>query len=45
MVHIYNGILAIKRTAFESVKLRWMSLESVTQSAVSQKNKYRILTT
>ena len=37
--------LAIKRNAFESVLLRWMNLEHVIQSEVSQKekNKYHIL--
>ena len=36
---------AIKRNAFESVELRWMNLEPVTQCKVSQKekNKYCIL--
>ena len=33
----------IKRNAFESVLMRWMNLESIIQSEVSQKNKYRIL--
>ena len=38
--------LAIKRTAFESVLMRWMNLESIIQSEVSQKekDKYHILT-
>ena len=37
---------AIKRNAFESVLMRWMSLEPIIQSEVSQeeKDKYRILT-
>ena len=36
---------AIKRNAFESVLMRWMSLESIIQSEVSQKekDKYHIL--
>ena len=34
---------AIKRNAFESVLVRWMNLESIIQSEVSQKNKYRIV--
>ena len=36
---------AIKRNAFESVLMRWMNLEPITQSAVSQKekDKYHIL--
>ena len=37
---------AIKRSAFESVLMRWMNLEPIIQSEVSQKEKYkyRILT-
>ena len=37
---------AIKRKAFESVMLRWMNIEPIIQSEVSQeeKYKYRILT-
>ena len=36
----------IKRNIFESVLMRWMNLESIIQSEVSQKekDKYRILT-
>ena len=36
---------AIKRNEFESVLIRWMNLEPIIQSEVSQKekNKYRIL--
>ena len=39
----YN--LAIKRNAFESVLMRWMNLELIMQSEVSQKekDKYRNL--
>ena len=46
MAHIYNGILAIKRNEIELFVVRWMDLESVMQSKVSQKekNKYCILT-
>ena len=46
MVHINNGILlTIKRNKFESVLVRWINLEPVIQSEVSQKeqNKYHIL--
>ena len=40
MVHIYNGILlSHKRNAFESVLMRWVNLESIIQSEVSQKEK------
>ena len=37
---------AIKRNAFESVLMRWMTLETIIQSVVSQKekDKYHILT-
>ena len=37
---------AIRRNIFESVLMRWMNLESIIQSEVSQKekDKYRILT-
>ena len=37
--------LAINRNAFESILLRWMNLEHIIQSEVSQKekNKYHIL--
>ena len=37
---------AIKRSAFESVLMRWMNLEPIIQSEVSQKekDKCRILT-
>ena len=45
MVHIYNGILAIKRNEIGSFVEMWMDLESVIQSEESQKekNKYCIL--
>ena len=37
---------AIKKNAFESVLMRWMKLESIIHSGVSQKqkHKYSILT-
>ena len=42
MVHIYNGILlSHKRNTFESVLMSWMNLEPITQSEVSQKEKYK----
>ena len=47
VVHIYNGILlSHKKNAFESVLVRWMNLEPIIQSEVSQKEKekYHILT-
>ena len=38
-------LAAIKRNAFESVLMRWMNLEPIIQSEVSQKekNKYHTL--
>ena len=46
MVHIYNGMLLIKRNEIESAEVMWMNLELVIKSEVSQKekNKYHILT-
>ena len=47
VVHIHNGILFThKRNTFESVLIRWMNLEPIMQSEVSQKekDKYHILT-
>ena len=46
VLHIYNGILAIKRNEIRSFVETWMGLDSVMQSEVSQKkeNKYHILT-
>ena len=32
---------AIKKNAFESVLMRWMKLEPIIQSEVSQKDKYK----
>ena len=37
--HIYKGILVIKRNEIEFFVVRWMDLESVIQSEVSQKVK------
>ena len=44
MVHIHNGILAIKKNACESVLMRWMKLEPIIQSEVSQKEKHQYST-
>ena len=46
VVHIHNGVLAIKKNTFEPVLMRWMKLEPIIQSEVSQKEKhqYSILT-
>ena len=52
VVRIHNRILqyhtmesAIKKNTFESVLMRWMRLELIIQSEVSQKEKhqYRVL--
>ena len=46
VVYMRNGILlSIKRNAFESVLMKWMNLEPIIHSEVSQKeeNKYHIL--
>ena len=42
VVHLYNTMeyySAIKWNAFESVLMRWMNLELIIQSEVSQKEK------
>ena len=40
MVHTHNGILlSVKRNAFESALIRWITLEPIIQSDVSQKEK------
>ena len=42
VIHIHNGILlSQKKNAFESVLMRWMKLEPVIQSEVSQKEKHQ----
>ena len=45
-IHTMEYYSAIKRTAFESVLMRRMNLQHITQSEVRQKekDKYRILT-
>ena len=44
-IHTMEYYSAIKKNAFESVLMRWMNLEPILQSEVSQKekNKYHIL--
>ena len=44
-IHTMEYYSAIKRSKIEPVPVRWMNLEPVIQSAVSQKekNKYYIL--
>ena len=40
VVHVHNGVLlTIKKNAFESVIMRWMKLEPIIESEVSQKEK------
>ena len=39
----WNYYSALKRNAFESVLMRWMNLEPIIQSEVSQKHKHHIL--
>ena len=41
VVHIHNGVLAIKKNPFESVLMRCMKLEPILQSKVSQKEKHQ----
>ena len=41
MVHMHNAILTIKKNTFESVLMRWMKLEPIIQSEVSQKEKHQ----
>ena len=43
VAHIYNGILVIKRNEIELFVVRWMDLETVIQSKVSQKEKINIV--
>ena len=42
VVHIDNGILLnFKNNTFESVLVRWVKLEPIIQSEISQKEKYQ----
>ena len=41
VIHIHNGILPIKRNTFEAVLTKWMNLEPIIQSEVSQKKKHK----
>ena len=45
-IHTMEYYSAMKRKAFKSILMRWMNLEPITQSEVSQKekNKYCLLT-
>ena len=45
VVHIYNGILfSHKKETLASVLMRWMNLEAIIQSEVSQKEKNKFVT-
>ena len=41
VAHIHNGLLSHKKNTFESVLMRWMKLEPIIQSEVSQKEKHQ----
>ena len=45
VVHIYNGILVIKRNEIESFVGMWMDLKGIMLREISQsqKNKYRMI--
>ena len=43
VVHLHNGILPIKRNIFEAVLKKWMNLEPIIQSEVSQKEKDKLI--
>ena len=40
-IYTVDYFLAIKKNAFESVLMRWMKLEPIIQSEVSQKEKHQ----
>ena len=43
VIYIQNGILlSHKRNTFESVLMKWMNLEPIIQSEVSQKEKDKV---
>ena len=44
VVHIHEYYSAIKKNAFELVLMRWMKLEPIIQSEVSQKEKHQYST-
>ena len=43
VVHVHNGILLSykKRNAFGSILMRWMKLDPIIQSEVSQEEKHQ----
>ena len=42
-IYLMKCYSATRRNEFESVLVRWMNLEPVIQSEVSQKNNYHVL--
>ena len=44
-IYIIEYYLATKRNAFESVLMKWMNLEPIIQSEVSQKEKDKYILT
>ena len=40
-IYTMESYLAIKNNTFESVLMKWMKLEPITQSEVSQKEKHQ----
>ena len=40
-IYTLEYLIAIKRNAFEPVLMRWMNLEPIIQSEVSQKENYK----
>ena len=40
-IHTMEYYSTIKKNSFESVLMRWMKLEAIIQSEVSQKNKHQ----
>ena len=43
MLYIHNGILlSHKKNAFESVLMRWMNLDLITQREINQKEKNQV---
>ena len=40
-IHLMEYYSAMKRNAFESVLMKWMKLEPIIQSEVSQKGKHQ----
>jgi len=43
VVHIYSGILLSHKNAFETVLIRWVKLEHVIQSEISQEEKNKTI--